>query len=250
MRRAILSDIHGNQPALEAVLADIRRHDIEEIVCLGDVIGYGGRPRECVDHARKFHWTVKGNHELGLFDKEEGKRFSARAADSIEWTRRRLDAPEDPQSRLRTEFLSKLPDKCVEGDIVYCHGSPRLPVSEYVTPNLGKLHPERLKVIFAVFEHVAFVAHTHVPGVYAEDLVFRTSVDIGNEYQIGPEKVIINVGSVGQPRDGNSRACYVVLDGATAVFRRVQYDIDLAASQIYAVPELDDGLGDRLYDGR
>jgi len=250
MVRAILSDIHGNQTALEAVLADIRRHGIEEIVCLGDVIGYGARPRECVDYVRKFRWTLKGNHELGFFDREEWKRFSARAADSIEWTRKRLDVPADPDTRVRMEFLAGMPEKHLEGDVIYCHGSPRLPVTEYVTPTLGKLHPERLKVIFGVFEHVAFIAHTHVPGVFTEDLVFSTPVDLGNEYEIGPAKAIINVGSVGQPRDGNSRACYVVFDGKTAVFRRVQYDIDRAASQIYAVPELDDGLGDRLYEGR
>jgi diadenosine tetraphosphatase ApaH/serine/threonine PP2A family protein phosphatase len=74
--------------------------------------------------------------------------------------------------------------------------------------------------------------------------------DLGNEYEIGPGKAIINVGSVGQPRDRNSRACYVLYDGGTAVFRRVEYDVDLAASQIYAVSELDDGLGERLLEGR
>jgi diadenosine tetraphosphatase ApaH/serine/threonine PP2A family protein phosphatase len=250
MRRAILSDIHGNQAALEAVLADIQRHGIEEIVCLGDVIGYGARPRECVDYVRKFAWVLKGNHELGLFDREEWKRFSPRAADSIEWTRKRLDVPGDPDGRGRLEFLAATPEKHVEGDITYCHGSPRLPVTEYISPTLGKLHPERLKVIFGVFEHLAFVAHTHVPGVFTEDLVFSTPMDLGNEYEIGPGKAIINVGSVGQPRDGNSRACYVVFDGKIVVFRRVQYDVDRAASQIYAVAELDDGLGDRLYEGR
>jgi diadenosine tetraphosphatase ApaH/serine/threonine PP2A family protein phosphatase len=89
-----------------------------------------------------------------------------------------------------------------------------------------------------------------VPGVHTEDLEFHTPADFGNEFEIGPAKAIINVGSVGQPRDGHERACYVLFDGATVVYRRVQYDVDIEASRIYAVPELDDSLGDRLYEGR
>ncbi|HUW58896.1 MAG TPA: metallophosphoesterase family protein [Planctomycetota bacterium] len=250
VKRAIVSDIHGNQVALEAVLADIVRCRVDEVVCLGDVIGYGARPRACVDHAREFKWSLRGNHELALFDAEEQKRFSARAADAIDWTRARLESSRDPENEARTAFLEAMPEKEVEGDVVYCHGSPRLPVTEYVFPTLGQRHPDRLKLIFGFFEHVAFVGHTHFPGVFTEEPVFNTPADLGNEYEIGPGKALINVGSVGQPRDRNNRASYVVFDGQTVVFRRVQYDIDVAASQVYAVAELDDGLGDRLYDGR
>ncbi|MBA7662624.1 hypothetical protein ES703_70654 [subsurface metagenome] len=250
MKRAIVSDIHGNQTALEAVLRDIDRQRVEEVVCLGDVIGYGARPRACVDYARKFKWVLKGNHELGLFDAEEAKRFSARAADAIDWTRSRLEAPDDPENEARMTFLEQTGEKEVEGDVVYCHGSPRLPVTEYVFPTLAQRHPDRLKLIFTFFEHVAFVGHTHFPGVFTEELRFDTPADLGNEYEIGPGRALINVGSVGQPRDRNNRASYVIFDGQTVVFRRVQYDIDVAASQIYAVSDLDDGLGDRLYDGR
>jgi len=250
VKRAILSDIHANQTALEAVLADINRQGVEEIVCLGDVIGYGARPRACIDRAREFEWTLKGNHELGMFDAEEARRFSARAADAIDWTRRCLEAPGDLENNARVAFLEKLAEKEVEGDVVYCHGSPRLPVTEYVFPALAQRHPDRLKLIFTFFEHLAFVGHTHVPGVLTEELEFSTPAGLGNEYEIGPGKALINVGSVGQPRDRNNRACYVLFDGRTVVFRRVQYDIDVAASQIYAVSDLDDGLGDRLYDGR
>jgi len=250
MKRAIVSDIHGNQMALEAVLADIQRQGIEEVVCLGDVIGYGARPLQCVDHARKFLWSLRGNHEEGLFDADRRRRFSLRAADALDWTRRKLEAPGDPENAARMAFLREMPERHIEGDVIYCHGSPRLPVEEYLKPTMGKRHPERLKLVFTTFEHVAFVGHTHFPGVFTEDLEFMTPADLGNEYELEPGKAIINVGSVGQPRDGNNRACYVVFDGKTAVFRRVAYDVDVAASRIYAVPDLDDGLGDRLYEGR
>jgi len=248
--RAILSDIHGNQPALDAVLADLRRQGAEEVVCLGDVIGYGARPAECVDHARKFKWTLKGNHELALLDKEHASRFSQRAAEAIEWTRRRLANEKDAESPARMAFIEGLEEKQIEEDVIYCHGSPRLPVTEYVKPSLGKNHPERLKLLFTLFKHVAFVGHTHIAGVFLPDLVFRLPADFGNEYEVGPTKAILNVGSVGQPRDRNNRACYVLFDGKKAIYRRVRYDVDTAASQVYATDELDDDLGDRLLEGR
>ena len=250
MKRVILADIHANQSALEAVLKDAVRLGAEEFVCLGDIVGYGARPRECVGAARHFTWCVKGNHDAGLFSTEQEERFSARAADSLAWTRRKLDDPKDPESAARMEFLRTLPEKKVEGDVLYVHGSPRMPLNEYIKPTLGKMHPERLKVIFDMIPHVAFVSHTHVPGVYTDDLVFHPPAELGNEFEIGPGKAIVNVGSVGQPRDGNERACYVIFDGTAVVYRRIPYDVDIEASRIYAVPELDESLGDRLYEGR
>jgi diadenosine tetraphosphatase ApaH/serine/threonine PP2A family protein phosphatase len=214
------------------------------------VIGYGARPKECIDFARKFKWTTRGNHEQAMLNPSEGEGFSDRAADAIEWTRKVLSDPKDPANANRLTWLGSLEEQVLEGDVIYCHGSPRLPVSEYVRPDLGKLHPDRLKLIFEKVPHVAFVAHTHWPGVYTEDLVFHSTTDLGNEFAVAAGKAIINVGSVGQPRDRNSRACYVVFDGSTVVFRRVAYDIDREASRIYAVGELDDKLADRLYEGK
>ena len=194
MKRAIISDIHSNQMALEAVLADIERQGIEEVVCLGDVIGYGARPARCVDYARKFSWSLRGNHEEGLIDADRGRRFSLRAADALDWTRRLLEVPDDPENDARMTFLREMPEKHLEGDTIYCHGSPRLPVEEYLKPTMGKRHPERLKLVFSTFEHVAFVGHTHFPGVFTEDLEFMTPADLGNEYELEPGKAIINVG--------------------------------------------------------
>ena len=249
-KRAILADIHGNQSALEAVLKDAQRAGASEVVCLGDIVGYGARPRECVTYARRFTWCIQGNHDAALFSAEQEARFSARAAESLRWTRKRLDDPKDPDSAARLEFLKALPQTKVEGEFFFVHGSPRMPLNEYIKSTWGQMHPDRLKVIFDMIPHVAFCSHTHVPGVFSDDLVFHPPAELGNEFEIGPGKAIINVGSVGQPRDGNERACYVLFDGVTAVYRRVQYDIDVEASRIYSVADLDDALGDRLYEGR
>jgi len=251
MKRAVVSDIHSNLVAFEAVLRDIERMKVAEVVCLGDVIGYGPRPQKCIDYVRKFFaWSLRGNHEQGLLDPAEAERFSHRAADALAWTRTKLETPDDDETPARKAFLEAMPEKQQIDDVLFCHGSPRLPVEEYIYPDLGRRHPERLRVIFEILGHVVFVGHTHIPGVLLEDGSFRTPADLGNEYEIGPGKAVINVGSVGQPRDRNPRASYAVVDDDTVVFRRVQYDVEVAANQIYAVPELDDGLGDRLLEGR
>ena len=136
-RRAILADIHGNQSAVEAVLKDASRLGATEVVCLGDVVGYGARPKECVALARQFAWCVKGNHDAALFSEEQAARFSARAGESLRWTRRKLDDPKDPESAARMEFLRGLPETRVEGDLFFVHGSPRMPLNEYIKSTLG-----------------------------------------------------------------------------------------------------------------
>ena len=249
-KRAILADVHANQSALDAVLADVARLGVTEIVCLGDIVGYGARPKECVARARKFAWSLKGNHDWGLFDTEQEERFSLRAADALKWTRLKLEDPKDPESAGRMEFLRTLPDTQVEGDVLYCHGSPRMPLNEYVKSSLGRMHPDRLKLIFSMVPHVAFVAHTHVPGVFTEDLVFQTPADLGNEFEIGPAKAIINVGSVGQPRDGDNRACYVLVDANRLIYRRAPYDFRVTMEKMGRVGPISKEAADRLEYGR
>ena len=250
MRRGIVSDIHGNFAALKAVLKDAQRMRLDEIVCLGDVIGYGARPGQCLDVARQFPWTVKGNHEMGLLEPQRAEGFSHRARDAVAWTRDLLALHGDLENERRRRFLQSLPESHREGDILYCHGSPRDFVGEYIFPNLGEKKPDALKDIFEALEHIAFVGHTHCPGVHTEDMLFQAPLNLGNEYEIGPGKAIINVGSVGQPRDRNNRASYVVFDRSVVTFRRVHYDVEMSANRIYSVPELDDSLGDRLFEGR
>jgi predicted phosphodiesterase len=249
VKRAILSDIHGNLEALEAVLADIARQGVDSIYCLGDIVGYGPNPRECIDRAMQFNLSILGNHDQGALYDPEG--FSSGAERAIFWTRDQLEAANgDPeQTARRWQFLSELPRTHREAQFTFVHGSVRNPLSEYVFPedihNLKKL--ERL---FALVERYAFQGHTHVPGVFTEDGRFLSPDEVAGRYSLPPGKMMVNVGSVGQPRDGDSRACYVLLDDQQLEFRRVNYPVEKTMEKIYAVGDLDPFLADRLREGR
>lgn len=249
MKRAILSDIHGNLEALTAVLADIAAEEIGKIYCLGDIIGYGPNPRECVDQAMKFDLCVLGNHDQGALFDPEG--FSSGAERAIFWTRQQLESPdEDAEIRVkRWHFLCEMNRQCREDPILFVHGSARNPLNEYVFPE-DVYNPRKLGRIFSLVPQTCFQGHTHVPGVFTEDCRFLSPAETGNAYRLNGQKVMINVGSVGQPRDGNPNASYVILDDDIVQFRRVKYDIDTTARKIYAIPDLDDFLGDRLGEGR
>jgi len=129
------------------------------------------------------------------------------------------------------------------------HGSPRSPINEYVFPE-DVHNPRKLEKLFSVVERFCFQGHTHVPGVLTEDGRFLRPDQFGDVYPLGSQKTMINVGSVGQPRDGDRRSCYVLLEDGAVRFRRVEYPLEETARKIYAIPELDDFLGDRLRDGR
>jgi len=250
LRRAIISDIHANLEALNAVLADIESRGVSEIYCLGDIVGYGPNPRECIDLAiERFTATVLGNHDQGALFDPEG--FSAGAEKAIFWTRAQLEAPPDDhqQNLRRWDFLCELPRTICENGAMYVHGSPRNPLNEYIFPE-DVHNPRKLEKVFAMIERYCFQGHTHVPGVLTEDCRFLRPDQLGETYRLGDEKVIINVGSAGQPRDEDPRACYVLLEDDTVWFRRVPYPVEETAKKIYAIPELDDFLGDRLRDGR
>ena len=249
MRRAILSDIHGNLDALEAVLADAGACGVEEIYCLGDIVGYGPNPRECVDRAISFDAVVLGNHDLGAVFDPEG--FSSAAEKAIFWTRAQLEIPNgDPALVMkRWDFLAELPRVIREDRFMYLHASPRAPVSEYVFPE-DVYNPRKLEKLFSLFEGCCFQGHTHVPGVFTEDnrFVSPPECDFRHAYRKG--KFMVNVGSVGQPRDGDPRACYVIQNDELLEFRRVEYPWFKTAEKINAIPELDSFLGERLREGR
>jgi diadenosine tetraphosphatase ApaH/serine/threonine PP2A family protein phosphatase len=122
-------------------------------------------------------------------------------------------------------------------------------LNEYVFPE-DIYNRRKMEKIFALVPKYAFQGHTHVPGVFTEDLRFLSPEDINYEYRLGEQKLMINVGSVGQPPDGDPRACYVIIDGDTIRFRRVEYPLEQTIQKIYAIPELDNFLGDRLREGR
>lgn len=248
MKRAIISDIHGNVEALTAVLADIASQQIETIYCLGDIIGYGPNPCECIDLALKFNVCVLGNHDQGALFDPEG--FSSGAERAIFWTRRQLEtAPDGAANEQRWSFLLDLPRIVNESELMFVHGSARNPLNEYVFPE-DIYQPKKLEKIFSIIPHHCFQGHTHVPGVFTEATRFMSPKDLGYHYHLGNEKTMVNVGSVGQPRDGDPRSCYVVLEGNQVEFRRVEYDFEATCAKIYAIPELENFLGDRLREGR
>jgi len=249
VKRAIISDIHGNLEALEAVLSDIRSQGITEIFCLGDVVGYGPNPCECLDRVMKCDACILGNHDQGALFDPEG--FNSGAERAIFWTRDQLENARGSagDNAARWDFLGELPRTIRRDDFLYVHGSARNPLNEYVFPE-DIYNKRKMEKIFSLIETCCFQGHTHVPGVFTESMNYFTPEEIGYQYTRGDEKCMINVGSVGQPRDGDNRACYTVQVDGSVEFRRVEYDFNKTAEKIYATPELDDFLGDRLKEGR
>jgi predicted phosphodiesterase len=247
--KAIISDIHSNLEAFQAVLEDIKRHDVEEIYCLGDVVGYGPNPRECVDQVMKCKIVLLGNHDQGAMFDPEG--FNPPAERAIFWTRAQLEASIDSRAERerRWEFLAERPRTFREDSFLYVHGSARNPLNEYVFPE-DIYNQRKMERIFALVEKYCFQGHTHVPGIFTENLEFHSPEEVEYVYQLDGRKTLCNVGSVGQPRDGDWRACYIMLDAETIRYRRVEYDIDTTIKKIYAIPDLENFLGDRLRDGR
>jgi predicted phosphodiesterase len=245
--RAIISDIHGNLEALDAVMADIRAQGITEIYCLGDIVGYGPNPCECIDGVADCQVCLLGNHDqAALFDPEG---FNAGAERAIFWTRKMLESSRGPKAERRWDFLGELPRVHREPNFMFVHGSARNPLNEYVFPD--EIYNQRkMERIFSLVEKYCFQGHTHIPGVFTEDLSFFAPEEIDFKYELGPKKLLINVGSVGQPRNGDNRSSYVVVDGNTLHFKRVQYNWEATRKKIYEIPELDNFLGDRLADGR
>ncbi len=254
---AIISDIHSNLEALTAVLADIAQRGIQRIVCLGDVVGYGPEPKECLDLViQHCSVTLMGNHDFATIF--EPNNFNLGAELACYWTRQMLEGEDDKPARdRRWEFLGALPVKHVldgeappAGRVVLAHGSPRRPVNEYVFPDDIYNHPNKLHGIFERFEGLCFIGHTHVPGVFLETPDFYSPDELGGVYQFDEHKALINVGSVGQPRDRDPRASYAVLEEKLARFVRVEYDVESTIRKVHAVPDLDDYLGNRLREGR
>ncbi len=254
-RTAILSDIHGNLTALRAVLEHVETQNVDRIVCLGDIVGYGPEPRECLDVAMGFAFCILGNHDSSALFDPEG--FNAAAEQAIFWTRSKLEnhagEEESPPgaSRKRMDFLCGLPRTRREENVLFVHGSPRGPTNEYVMPE-DIQNGKKMEKLFSLVPKLCFQGHTHVPGVFTTDLQFLRPDDVpdGHDVSDPDARLMINVGSVGQPRDVDPRSCYVVYDEQTVHFHRVEYDIEDTVAKIEAETELDNFLGYRLREGR
>jgi len=254
VRLAVISDIHGNAEALRAVLADIEARNVEGIVCLGDIVGYGPDPLACVDLVgERCQWSLLGNHDFGVL--YEPTNFNPGAEQAAYWTRAQFETETDETARARRwAFLSQLRVRVKfggENQIIAVHGSPRRPINEYVFPDDAINGTLKIQQIFERIDKCAVVGHTHVPGVFTDEPDFYAPAELKNKFTFQDgEKCMINVGSVGQPRDNDPRASYVVIEDGCVEFQRVEYDIDAVARKIKSVPQLNDWLADRLYEGR
>jgi predicted phosphodiesterase len=255
---AIISDIHSNTEALKAVLADVAARNVDQIVCLGDVIGYGPEPKECMDlvmqHASV---TLMGNHDYAVL--YEPNKFNLGAESACFWTREQLEGENDAALRgRRLDFLGNLPVKHAMsgeamgmGEMTFFHGSPRKPVNEYVFPDDIYNNLTKIQSVFERINSLCFVGHTHLPGVFVEKPDFYSPDDLEGVFDVDAgRKALINVGSVGQPRDRDPRACYVLVEPKAVRFVRVQYDVEAVIGKVRAIGELDEYLGARLREGR
>ena len=221
MHYAILADIHSNLAALQAVLKDMANHGkIEEIWCLGDIVGYGPDPRECIELLRQYdHICVAGNHDWGAIGKIGIDDFNPEAAIACRWTGQQLE-PED------MDYLSNLRLTLSVGDFTLAHGSPREPIWEYL------VSIPAARVSFKYFQtKFCLVGHSHVPLVFeslapdGDCLVHEFPVD--TPLALDGNRLIINPGGVGQPRDSDPRASYAIYDSDRRAIwhHRVTYDV-------------------------
>jgi predicted phosphodiesterase len=243
MRVAIVSDIHGNRHAFEAVIDAAETAGVEELWCLGDLVGYGAEPDACVALAEaNCAVCLAGNHDLAVVDVLSLEDFSRGAALAAQWTKEVMA----PAAR---EFLLRLEPSGSAGGVGLFHASPRDPVWEYVLSALAAelcLDATRFRVSLIGHSHVALSFH-RPEGSPASGATRRE----GELLDVGSGEWLINPGSAGQPRDGDPRAAWLVLDtGAwTAEWRRAPYDIAGAQAAIRAA-RLPDSLAERLQYGQ
>jgi diadenosine tetraphosphatase ApaH/serine/threonine PP2A family protein phosphatase len=229
MHYAVFSDVHANLEALETIVADAARHHPDAYVCLGDVVGYGPDPNECVAQVQALGGDViAGNHDRAAIGGADLDLFSPLARTAIEWTMRVLS---DETRR----FLASLPLRLETPTFLAVHGSPRDPVDEYILD---------LPTALAVFNDshftLCFVGHSHVPGAFVlrgDGKVGARALPPGEAVRLTRgSRYIVNVGSVGQPRDGDSRACYLLLDTAarSVTLRRLRYPLTATQEKMVA----------------
>ena len=241
MRYAIVSDIHANLEAFCAVLEKIDEMNVDQIVCLGDVVGYNASPNECADILRERNiQTVLGNHDAVACGVEEPWGFNPVALAAVLWTRETL-------SEDNLAWLRSLPDVLNFGSFVTVHGAPKnrntyLFTWEDILPHLSFLEEQNC--------NICFIGHTHSPGIFSTDGVY--SVDDDSRFSLGSGKsFFINPGSVGQPRDSNPHAAFGILDTEENAFEqvRIKYPIEKAAKRVVDA-ELPQFLADRLFIGK
>ena len=223
MRYAVIADIHANLAAFTSVMEDIEhRGGVEEIWCLGDVVGYGPNPHQCIELLRQYkHVCVAGNHDWGAVGKVSLAHFNPDAATACRWTAQQL-SPEDK------EYLENLPLTIEKDGFTIVHGSPREPIWEYlISISIAKAN-------FDFFQSpYCLVGHSHVPLIFKDEegscSFSRFLPNVG--LLLGKSRLIINPGGVGQPRDGDTRASYAIYDSENNLVRLYRIPYDIGATQ-------------------
>ncbi|OQA19413.1 MAG: phosphodiesterase [bacterium ADurb.Bin363] len=247
MRYAVMSDIHSNIEALETIIKKIEASNIDRIMCLGDIVGYGANPNECIETIRENSFNIiLGNHDRVAINLEAGEDFTTEAKIAIEWTKKRLE----PKNK---EFLSRLTITQEVGDSIYIvHGSP-LDKDEYLS------YKYQTKANFEFLENnkpnikLCFFGHTHSQAIWfkrGDGSIFNPSIK-GKAFPVNSDCLyLINPGSVGQARGQGAMACYLVYDSEkkNITFQQIEYDYKSAAKKIIQAG-LPPFLGERLEKG-
>ena len=280
---ALISDIHANFEALCTVMGDIRTRKADSVICLGDIVGYGPDPEKCADLVmQEARHTIMGNHDFALLNAPLG--FNPLAAEVIRKTQKMMRPGSEDEARItgnqehffyscsaqkdlprclvmehskpeRWKFLQKLPEVFEQGNLMYVHGSPLDPVFEYVFPDAFETGwvPERIKEILRTIKRICFCGHTHIPCAIDSDLRCIYPKQCGYTlYLDADKKYIINTGSVGQPRDRDNRACYLLFDEKNKVVNwiRLEYDIQAVINKSNAMCGTGNWCGARLKEGK
>jgi len=241
VKYGIISDIHGNLPALEGVLTKLKEQGVDQYVCGGDIVGYGANPRECIDIIRNLDCkTIAGNHDWAAIEMINVDLFNIYARSAVLWTREQL-------SKSDLEYLQSLPLQVYMEDFEISHGTVHAPENfDYI-----QCFEDAEKSFQEMKTNLCFLGHSHVPIAF---FMMKDSVTYSLETRIlFDEKIrtMVNVGSVGQPRDENPRACCAVFDSDTSEVHilRVDYDVEAAAKSIVdaGLPKI---LAFRLYEGK
>lgn len=242
MRYAVISDIHGNLEAFQAVLSALAEERIDNYLFVGDAIGYGANPRECLRLLRDLNPVVAiaGNHEWGVIGKTEMSYFNELAHPAILWTRNMLNDDE-------IEYIKSFPLVYEDEKMTLVHGTLNMPEEFYYIFDTEDAYV----TINQMKNPLCFVGHSHVPGIFISDrtkVEFLEKMDIRIDYE---RKYLINIGSIGQPRDGDPRASFAVYDDEelTVEIKRVEYDVKKAQDKILRAG-LPSKLAYRLSEGR
>ncbi|WP_372370414.1 metallophosphoesterase [Candidatus Uabimicrobium sp. HlEnr_7] len=245
-RYAVLSDVSANLEALNAVIEDIKKQDVQKIFCLGNLLGYGPDPLPCVKILKRIsNVCLHGHIEYSIFEKKYANgKFNAHGKEMIDWTRSQLQANPDCWN-----WLLSLENIYREDRFTAAHTDPR---GEEYKPIILKniLHRDELPGFFSYFEKTLFIGGNGCSWFFTEENVGKLALKINNKYNLNNLKTVISVGSVGRPQDGDARACYTIFSNDLIIWRRVNYEVEKTVAKIKECSALSNILGLRLLEGR